>query len=341
MNEEAKHNREYSVPDIKKYLSGELSAAEMHAIEKAALDDPFLADAIEGMRSLQNRSFEKDIDELRKRLQKRTAARRRRLIVFSNSGWWRVAAVVLLSVGLAVLVFPYLFRTGSKPVALHSEKAADSSRSLSDEQAPSIVLKPDSAKSIATESVSIASAKATARSSRKRNEVAKQKDSISAHTDAAVNDKPVAKAEEPHQPAAVQPSPGIAADTETKRGDSINGFAQGKTSALQEVVVTAMGVRNKKSLSQANIQRAAPEIGWDAYKKYLQENKKMLPDSQAIKGKVIVSFTVKKNGKLSNFHIIQSLDSAYDTEAIRLIKDGPAWKPLSGKKTRATFTVEF
>ena len=36
----------YSASDIEKYWKGQLSAAEMHSMEKAAMDDPFLADAI-------------------------------------------------------------------------------------------------------------------------------------------------------------------------------------------------------------------------------------------------------------------------------------------------------
>ena len=35
--------------DIEKYLRGELSPAEMHALEKEALKDPFLAEALEGV----------------------------------------------------------------------------------------------------------------------------------------------------------------------------------------------------------------------------------------------------------------------------------------------------
>ena len=43
------HTKEYSAADIQRYLQGNMSAADMHALEQAALDDPFLADAIEGM----------------------------------------------------------------------------------------------------------------------------------------------------------------------------------------------------------------------------------------------------------------------------------------------------
>ena len=39
---------EYSLADIERYLSNRMSAQERHAMEKAALQDPFLADAIEG-----------------------------------------------------------------------------------------------------------------------------------------------------------------------------------------------------------------------------------------------------------------------------------------------------
>lgn len=39
---------EYTQADIERYIQGKMSNAEMYAIEKAALQDPFLADAIEG-----------------------------------------------------------------------------------------------------------------------------------------------------------------------------------------------------------------------------------------------------------------------------------------------------
>ncbi|HEX4374426.1 MAG TPA: hypothetical protein VHZ50_14085, partial [Puia sp.] len=69
--EENKNIKHYSAADIQNYVAGKLSAAEMHAIEKAALDDPFLADAIEGMENSIERgsvSLNEDINDLQKRL---------------------------------------------------------------------------------------------------------------------------------------------------------------------------------------------------------------------------------------------------------------------------------
>jgi hypothetical protein len=45
---EASNHKISTATDIHKYLAGKLSAAEMHAMEKAAHTDPFLAEALEG-----------------------------------------------------------------------------------------------------------------------------------------------------------------------------------------------------------------------------------------------------------------------------------------------------
>jgi TonB-dependent SusC/RagA subfamily outer membrane receptor len=65
----------YSLEDIEKYLQGKMDAGEMHLLEKATLQDPFLADAIEGYREnslpaarihlqeIQNRLLQKETPE--------------------------------------------------------------------------------------------------------------------------------------------------------------------------------------------------------------------------------------------------------------------------------------
>jgi hypothetical protein len=76
--------------DIEKYLKGELTAAEMHALEKEALRDPFLAEALEGGEQLSAIDFSKDVAELNERIMKR-----------KQTSWtWpvRIAASLLLLV---------------------------------------------------------------------------------------------------------------------------------------------------------------------------------------------------------------------------------------------------
>ena len=57
--------------DIKKYLKGELSPAEMHSLEKKALNDPFLEDALAGAGQLDSDAFDSDVKTLRSSLEER------------------------------------------------------------------------------------------------------------------------------------------------------------------------------------------------------------------------------------------------------------------------------
>lgn len=57
--------------DIEKYLRGELPAREMHALEKRALEDPFLADALEGASGIDGHDFTQDVAGLRQTLNTR------------------------------------------------------------------------------------------------------------------------------------------------------------------------------------------------------------------------------------------------------------------------------
>jgi len=60
--------------DIEKYLNGKLTPAEMHALEKEALEDPFLADALEGAENVSAVDFSKDVAELNEKIVKRKRA---------------------------------------------------------------------------------------------------------------------------------------------------------------------------------------------------------------------------------------------------------------------------
>ena len=54
----------YGITDIEQYLQGKMSAADMHRMEKAALQDPFLADAIEGYRNASAQQSHKHLEEI-------------------------------------------------------------------------------------------------------------------------------------------------------------------------------------------------------------------------------------------------------------------------------------
>ena len=58
-------------------------------------------------------------------------------------------------------------------------------------------------------------------------------------------------------------------------------------------------------------------------------------------GRVVVSFIVGKDGKLRDFEVKRSVSPALDAEAIRVVKEMPAWKPgkQRGKAVDCRFTL--
>jgi CarboxypepD_reg-like domain len=101
------NNNLYSAAEIQRYLRGEMSAEEMHAIETAALDDPFLADAIEGYEKAMKEEQEQVMQSELRRLDKEFRQRLKkpaRVVPFTRSRWWQIAAagVAILIIGISI-----------------------------------------------------------------------------------------------------------------------------------------------------------------------------------------------------------------------------------------------
>jgi CarboxypepD_reg-like domain len=120
-----------------------------------------------------------------------------------------------------------------------------------------------------------------------------------------------------------------------------------QNASLNEVVVTGYGSQKRKvdNLSKTkgvdvDVLEASPVIKADEYDRYLEKNRVLIDEVKNIHGTVVVSFTVSKKG-LSDFKIEQALNDYLNAEAIRLVKEGPGWKILKGKKAHATVMVKF
>lgn len=95
----------YSSGDIARYHRGEMSPAERHAMEKAALDDPFLADAIEGF--AYSKAPAEEIASIRAELERRTGRQRSGVFFMSGSNrntWLKMAALFILLAGIGLFI---------------------------------------------------------------------------------------------------------------------------------------------------------------------------------------------------------------------------------------------
>jgi TonB family protein len=96
-------NSGFTAKDIDRYHSGNMSDQERHALEKAALDDPFLADALEGYALTPTASA--DLANIQSRLNERLNSTNKVIPFYTKYKWLSVAAIVLILAGAGWLTF--------------------------------------------------------------------------------------------------------------------------------------------------------------------------------------------------------------------------------------------
>jgi len=101
--------KKYNAIDFARYHSGTMRPDEMHALERAALEAPFLADALDGYKY--SKDYEKELGEIRMRLEEKRKDQRVFTISSLSSGaWWKIAAMFILFVGVGY----FFYATNSK-----------------------------------------------------------------------------------------------------------------------------------------------------------------------------------------------------------------------------------
>ena len=177
MSEEKKY-KNYTAADIEKYHRGLLSPGEMNELEKAALDDPFLADALEGYGATAV-NISSDISELEKKLEERVSDKN--VISIAPSGnsfkWWKAAAAVVILGGLGYFIFQVSTDSKNNEVAVKLEEKKSN--------APVSTITVDSNRSTTVESTSVVANNKQAETPAKSNP--EKKKAVTSNLDAEAN----------------------------------------------------------------------------------------------------------------------------------------------------------
>ncbi len=85
--------------------------------------------------------------------------------------------------------------------------------------------------------------------------------------------------------------------------------------------------------------------GNEAMMKFIQENT-VYPENakkNGIGGRTFVSFTIEKDGSITDVKVLRGCDKECDAEALRVVKSMPKWKPgkVKGQPVRVNFTMPF
>lgn len=105
--------------------------------------------------------------------------------------------------------------------------------------------------------------------------------------------------------------------------------------------------QSKDSIYNTDALEVMPEFpgGNEAMVKFIQENV-VYPEKakeKGISGKTFVSFTIEKDGSISDVKVLRGCDKECDAEAVRVVKSMPKWTPgkVKGQFVRVNFTMPF
>ena len=81
--------------------------------------------------------------------------------------------------------------------------------------------------------------------------------------------------------------------------------------------------------------------GVEALMQYISENLRYPNTEEDVTGRVVISLIVEKDGSLSDFKVVRSLDPVFDEEALRVVRSMPRWTPgtQNGKAVQVRYNI--
>jgi TonB family protein len=124
-------------------------------------------------------------------------------------------------------------------------------------------------------------------------------------------------------------------------------FLNADVAQLSEVVVTTSATETEEDNTYSG---ARPIIGFSDFRDYLKDNLRYPPKAleAGTEGRVRLKLSIDASGTITEIEVLKGLGDGCDEEAIRLIKEGPRWKPAkkgdtpvaSSKKITVRFKIK-
>lgn len=309
------------------YIQGERSGDAAHQLEKEAMRDPFLQDAIDGYDRVNDRPVE-HLKKLEKRLSNHKGKTRRML---QRLG---IAAAVLLVIGLSVFFFlsgrvnalKNTFFIENHADSIISKYAKDTGSNLSDVKQPfnnGTMFHPDSIDGEKKETLDNPTAllagqtqqavsQPTLQTGKKKSREVREEDPYPSEmsSDYTLSDGEV-------QSILSREADQNDAPVETSSGYTLS---DRETEALRQIAATKQEEGAGENVLN---QPPLPAKGSKAYNSYIEENRKQLEDDRH--GKVVLMFHVNSRGRPVDISVLRSLCPEADKEAVRLLQSGPDW----------------
>ena len=368
---ESPGHKSYSATDIERYHNGLMTARERHALEKAALEDPFLADALEGYSF--TTTAQKDLEEINRRISQNNQVKK--TVPFINRyNWIKIAALFLIVAGGGWLIINSV--NNKKEISQAVPAITKSTPSIQPVPLPDSISSKELTASSPAE-VSTQTSKTIIPVRTKANKFTKQETSRMANKPESTS---IASQSNPNTNAPTtelnEGAPAAAMSAKRKEtlnassaarsrsfnaGDTNPGYVNspvkdsshspGDTIRNLNVVLQPDKANNDIEIVELKskhpvIARPSPRFetlepaeGWSQFNDYIADNIKEPKTSREkpLSGDVELAFDINQDGVPVNISVVRSLCTSCDKKAIELLRQGPAWKNTKDKKGKITF----
>lgn len=326
--------------DFHRYRNGQMSAREQHDFEKHLLDNEFENEAYAGLSQLSAEEINADLKSLSAIVGSRSKNR-------NNFNLWKVAATLLL-LGIFSFSIYYLMDWNNTTEIAQSKKAmpnedtvtALSTPEKNEEDGQVIALNREDKKASKNhEKIQLAEQKPAPVISKELIEVPDEEEIEGLNLDLDIQDfdESTAIRQEVESEAPVAENDEEAADliTSKKENEARQTSApSARKKVASESIESSRNAGHTASFStQESVENPLmvprPEGGEEQFDDYILKNLKY-PESairDGIEGIVELQFAVGIDGKISNIKILKGIRDDLDEEAVRLIKESPAWVP--------------
>jgi hypothetical protein len=289
--------------DLFRYRRNELSESGRNAFERELQRDPFLSEASEGFESITPEEAKKDIADLQRRL--KTGKVKKQRFVF-----YRIAASIAV---LMILSAVYLFVSKNK----------------TDTQLAQNNVKPETIEIVKNQPV-VAPVDSEMPDTQKILAYQKKADKPTSKGRAEETVSTMKSDEKTISAAAT-----ISDTTPELYAEPAKAYISEKRSAAPLAAIS--GKRSQEQDKEdvlTDYTPPQPVMGKADFDRYILNNLHR-PDSATTGQRVVVvvSFLVRTDGTIDSIKIVRSPGRSFSDEAIRVIKEGPAWKPAKKNGT--------
>lgn len=355
----------YGYNDIQRYLQHKMTPQEMHAFEKALMDDPFLADALEGFTSSDENLAAKHLSEIERELKGENKKAKVVVMPGQKAAWWKVAAIILVVVTGGILTYPLLVKKGAeqpvaqqppaaetatitdsvahaeKPMAkvevLQNKKSSNKSRTQPpitrpEEQAPTAAIQTSP---LETDTAGVLTSDQASRSTAFMDTNAE----LTATLPAPANNNAEASTIEARKTAISPPSDEM--DSNVPERDTNKKMAA--PSASNSSVTAKETISNVRHLIEKKANGAEPIKGWKSFEQYLNQqiDSFKLTDPDNFKPEnVHVEFSIDQQGQPTSIKIMENVNSITTERLVQILTNGPKWKN-NDKDKKVNLVIAF